>query len=159
MNLLYGFVCVFSVCVFVSCPTWSLREAWSLPVGEQAEEEAVGRWAVSTFCPRYGSAARSSGCRAALPERRARPSAPRRAEPWEESFIYTHVLGYWCVLSLWVLLDWQFVLKSTNVTRLKSEMKYFSFFPPLFITNLNFHWLPQWHVVCCALVGLLGQVV
>lgn len=97
-------VCV-SVCV-VSCPTWSQRVAWSLPVGAWEEVVVEGRGAVNTFCLRYGSAARSSGCRAAPPARNARPNAPCTREPWAESyvFIFPLVLDLSCGFVLQIFL-------------------------------------------------------
>lgn len=69
-------------------PTWSQRVAWSLPVGAWEVEAVEGHGAVNTFCPRYGSAARSSGCRAAPPARRARPNVPCTREPWAERYVF-----------------------------------------------------------------------
>lgn len=69
----------------VCCPTWPQREAWSLPAGEREAAVVAGRGVGNTFGPRSDSAAHSSGCRAAPPARRARPTVPCTGQPWTDT--------------------------------------------------------------------------
>lgn len=67
-------------------------------MGGQQEAAAEGRGVGNTFCPRCGSAARSSGCRAALRARRAHPDVPCTGQPWAEIHIVVIIIAILVVM-------------------------------------------------------------